>query len=371
MVYCTGFQGRGELAVEIVSGVSSWKLTIRREAAGITLLRGVTCDEQAVLPETLFGLPVTALGDHALSPSAGKTEGEQVLVTCGRPPRKKRRGITAACGAWRFRRGWAGWGSMPFQLRRAETLELYDGIGFWGGGALMNCRSLDTVRLTRISEEQGISLAYFADELSRELDVTVTETDGTAARLIFPEFLEVYEENCPAHHFDYTICGAGYPYHHCFRQKKLSWKEYDQLWSGYLGMEHDEDTALRLCWWRLRCPKGLTDRAAAGYTAYLRDNAVRAAEWLVERGDPEGLAFLLRQTDVEQAALSALCETARRGADRGPGRAAGRVSPAVSRPRRRALRALKKRGGQALEPEKKDLSASGGKFCCFPAMRCI
>lgn len=96
-----------------------------------------------------------------------------------------------------------------FNCGALKTLELYDGIGFWGGGALMNCRSLDTVRLTRISEEQGISLAYFADELSRELDVTVTETDGTAARLIFPEFLEVYEENCPAHHFDYTICGAG------------------------------------------------------------------------------------------------------------------------------------------------------------------
>ena len=297
--------------MEIVSGVSSWKLTIRREAAGITLLRGVTCDEQAVLPETLFGLPVTALGDHALSPSAGKTEGEQVLVTCGRPPEE---------AAWDNRRLRSL--ALPPRLGRVgeyaffncgalKTLELYDGIGFWGGGALMNCRSLDTVRLTRISEEQGISLAYFADELSRELDVTVTETDGTAARLIFPEFLEVYEENCPAHHFDYTICGAGYPYHHCFRQKKLSWKEYDQLWSGYLGMEHDEDTALRLCWWRLRCPKGLTDRAAAGYTAYLRDNAVRAAEWLVEKGDPEGLAFLLRQTDVEQAALSALCETAR------------------------------------------------------------
>ena len=52
--------------METISGVSSWKLTIRREAEHVEILRAVTCQEQAVLPDTLFGLPVTGLGDHAL-----------------------------------------------------------------------------------------------------------------------------------------------------------------------------------------------------------------------------------------------------------------------------------------------------------------
>jgi len=68
--------------------------------------------------------------------------------------------------------------------------------------------------LTWVGEEQGESLAYFADELSRELDVTIVMPDGETARLIFPEYREIYEENCPAHHFDYNISGAGYPYHY-------------------------------------------------------------------------------------------------------------------------------------------------------------
>ena len=47
--------------METVSGVSNWKLVIRREERSVCILRAVTCDERAVLPEELFGLPVTEL----------------------------------------------------------------------------------------------------------------------------------------------------------------------------------------------------------------------------------------------------------------------------------------------------------------------
>ena len=70
--------------METVSGVSNWKLVIRREEQAVCILRGVTCDERAVLPEELFGLPVTELGGHALSPTApARADGEEVLVSCG------------------------------------------------------------------------------------------------------------------------------------------------------------------------------------------------------------------------------------------------------------------------------------------------
>ena len=69
--------------MEIIPGSGNWRLILRREAEGITVLRAATCDKRAVLPETLCGLPVTALGDHALSPTAAPAEGEELLVTCG------------------------------------------------------------------------------------------------------------------------------------------------------------------------------------------------------------------------------------------------------------------------------------------------
>ena len=246
--------------METIPGSGNWKLTIRREAAGITILRAATCDARARLPETLYGLPVTALGDHALSPTAASAEGEDLLVTCG---------TGTDPGTWSNRD--LEDLTLPRSLERVgdyalmncgglRTLRLHDGIGQWGGGVLMNCRRLAAFHLTRVGE-QGDTLAWFADELPWELDVTVEETDGTVFRLLFPEYREVYEENCPAHHFDYNIFGAGYPYHHSFRRKRLDLRTYDELWSGFLGMEHDEDCAVRLAFWRLRYPVELTPRA--------------------------------------------------------------------------------------------------------------
>ena len=176
--------------METIPGSGNWKLTIRREAAGITILRAATCDARARLPETLYGLPVTALGDHALSPTAASAEGEDLLVTCG---------TGTDPGTWSNRD--LEDLTLPRSLERVgdyalmncgglRTLRLHDGIGQWGGGVLMNCRRLAAFHLTRVGE-QGDTLAWFADELPWELDVTVEETDGTVFRLLFPEYREV------------------------------------------------------------------------------------------------------------------------------------------------------------------------------------
>lgn len=297
--------------MEAISGESNWRLLLRREAAGVTVLRAVTCDERAALPERLLGLPVTALGDHALAPGEGRPlpEGESLLVTCGVP-----------AGDWDNRR--LRELALPSALERVgdyallncsslKTLRLFDRVAHWGGGALMNCRLLDTFFLTRTEPEQGPSLAYLAGELSRELDVTVTEADGSLLRLLFPEFVEIYEENCPAHHFDYNIAGAGYPYHHCFRQKTLRLNEYDALWPGFLGMEHEEGAALALAWRRLRWPVELGERAEAAYLAYLQAHLGDALALLIQERDSQGLRFLLDRTEPDLQVLAAACAQAR------------------------------------------------------------
>lgn len=296
--------------METVSGANNWKLVIRREAAGVTVLRAATCDARAALPEELLGLPVTVLGDHALTPNRRMPEGETVLVTCG---------PVAADAAWD--NGCLEDLRLPdsltqvadyafFNCRKLKTLRLRDTVSRWGGGALMNCRGLDTFHVTCTGQE-GELLAYFADELSRELDMTLYRPGGETVRLIFPEYVEVYEENCPAHHFDYNIYGAGYGYHHCFYQKKLSLKAYDELWRSMLGMEHDGDCALRLAWWRLRYPVELTEQAERDYLAYLQANALPAARWLLAERDAAGLRFLLERTGWTREALAEACELAR------------------------------------------------------------
>lgn len=296
--------------METVSGASNWRLVLRRGENGVTILRAGTPDERASLPERLFGLPVTALGDRALAPerqgeSALPPGAEALLITCGPSEEdadnRRLRDLTLpetleALGDYAL-----------LNCSSLKTLRMHDEVSRWGGGVLMNCRSLDVLHLTRTGPDQGEALAWFAGELSRELDVTIHGEE--TVRLLFPEYTELYEENCPAHHFDYFIAGAGYPYHHCFRQKRLSLKEYDALWRDFLGMEHEERAALRLAWYRLRWPVDLGETAAAGYRAYLKDHAGAALRLLLEEG--EDLRLLLALTEPDRGALSAACDLAR------------------------------------------------------------
>ena len=296
-------------ALEQISGVNNWKLVIRREAAGVAILRAETCDRKAALPEELFGLPVTVLGHHALTPGHQPPEGEEVLMTCG-----------PAGEEWDNRQ--LEDLRLPETLRRVgdyalfnctarRTLRLADTVSYWGGGVLMNCRQLDTFHLACTGRE-GELMDYLAGELPRELDMTLSYSEGRTARVIFPEYAEVFEENVPHHQFDFHIQGAGYPYHHCFYHKQFSLRDYDQLWKGYLGMEYEPDCALRLAWWRLRYPMDLTDQAEAAYWAYLRDHGVDAARWLLSRRDAAGLRTLFSRTDCTREDLSELCDLARR-----------------------------------------------------------
>lgn len=297
--------------MERIAGAYNWKLTIRREEAGITLLRASTCDRRAVLPEELLGLPVIALADHALCPTARPLEGEEVLMT---------RGLVRPDTLWDNRE--VEELTLPASLRRIgnyaflncrslRTLRLHDSVRFWGAAAFMNCRLLDTLQLQRRDGEQGETLYYYVGEMNRELYADITGPDGETARLVFPEYQEVYEENVPHHQFDFHITGPGYVYRQAFRYRKLALNDYDALWKTFLSMGHEPACALRMAWRRLRWPAGLTEDCAAEYRRYLQAHTAEAVEMLLEERDGAGLSFLLAQTEPDRETLSRACAAAR------------------------------------------------------------
>ena len=129
--------------------------------------------------------------------------------------------------------------------------------------------------------------------LSQELDVIVRNADGAVLRLIFPEYIENYTENSPAHHFELKIVGGGYAYHGVFRAKKLAAADYDALWRDYVAAEHEEESALRLAFYRLRWPAELSDRAREQYASHLRMNLREALCFALHERDAHGLRLLL------------------------------------------------------------------------------
>ena len=292
-----------------ISGVSNWRLHIRQEREGITILRAVTCDAESTLPEALFGLPVMALSDHALAPGVHGAEGEVVTVTgapcTGEWDNRNLRSLTLPRTLLRI-------GNYAFlNCGQLHKITLFDNIKTWGGSVFMNCRLLSAFDLTREAPSQGETLAYLCDVLPGELDITVTESDGRAARYLFPDYWEHYEENCPAHLFHLEISGAGYPYHHCFERKSFDPARYDQLWGDFLRTEHEDDAALRIAWYRLRYPLGLRPETESQYLEYLRTHTAEALRWRLTENDADGLRALLNWTKPAPALLAEACALAR------------------------------------------------------------
>ena len=297
--------------MQTISGSSNWKLIIRREADGITILSAQTCDIKAALPDELFGLPVTVLGDHALAPSGFDTDGEEITITCG---------VVSEDAEWdnqKLREL-----TFPKKLKKImryalmncfslKVLRLHDGIQSWGSGALMNCRELLNFHITRVSKEQGETLEFISHTISQELDITITETDGQICRLLFPEYYEYFEEHWASRNFNINIDGGGYSYHHCFRKKQISMKDYDELWLKFLGREHEPFCALRIAWWRLRYPMELNAAAKQDYLNYLQQHTAEAICWLLDERDHSGLIFLLQSVQIDKDTLVQACDIAR------------------------------------------------------------
>lgn len=277
--------------METISAANNWRLVYRACEGGVELLCAQTCDEDAALPEEIHGLPVLALAAHCMAPDAKPAEGEELCLTCGRAERAfDNRALTRLRLPESLRR--LG-GCALRDLRELETLCLSDGLTDIGGACFMNCRSFSRLELRRVSPQQGPALAEIVSTLPQELDVTIREPDGERLRLIFPAYTELYEENSPAHHFDLHIDGAGYPYHSVFRARKLSLEAYDALFPQMLAQEHEEAAALRLAYWRLRLPGGLTEAARARYAAYLDAHLSAALSYALREKDLPGLRLLL------------------------------------------------------------------------------
>ena len=272
-----------------------------RSESGVCILRAKTCDEKAVLPDELFGLPVTAIADRALAPGAAPLAGEEVTVVCGQAEGEfDNRNIKELT----LPRELKSVGQYAFMnCREMHTLHICDGIAEFAASALMNCRSFSRMELHRIGERQGSVLASIVLWIPKELDVTVHETDGSVMRLIFPEYTEVLVENEPTHFFNYIIESAGYPYHNVFRDKTFSVQDFDGLWSKCLSMEHDEDASMRLAWWRLRYPAGLSESARTAYINYLTAHIRQALDFSLSTKDVAGLELLLGECAPESADL--------------------------------------------------------------------
>ena len=292
-----------------VTGISNWQLTVCRKADSMTILRAATCDRTATIPEMIFGLPVTEIADHAFAAGCGTEPGEQIQISHG-------------ISEGKFDNSRLEKLTFPKSLKRIEnyalmrcralrTLVLWDGISYFGAGIFINCRNLSRIELTRENNGGCETFSYLVRELTRELDITVNQKDEGTLRLIFPEYYEKLTENEPTHFFNYTIEGGGYAYHNVFERNTFDIRKYDSLWEKYVCGAHDNDTALRLAWFRIRYPVGLSATAEEDYIKYLQSRLQDALGMVIGSGDSRGLQMLLKALPVSDNVLTFACDLAR------------------------------------------------------------
>ena len=81
-----------------------------------------------------------------------------------------------------------------------------------------------------------------------------------------------------------------------------------------MAREHDPRCTLRLAFFRLLYPKGLSPKSEGNFQTYLQKRSTDVVSWLLEERDIESLSWFLRRFSLEREALSeglALSRTAK------------------------------------------------------------
>lgn len=299
--------------MQTVYGSCAWKLIYGHIPGGIKILRAQTREKHAVLPDEIFGEPVIAIGDHALAPDARPVAGEELEILCGRQDETRtNRDIETL--------------ALPKKLESIEnyafyscsglkSLDMYGEVKRAGTELFMNCRSFGHFNLYCSEERAPELISFITLELSRELSADIYTPDGGHIALMFPEFIESYEENLCGRNFDLNIQGGGYPYHSNFEHTFFNLAAYDSHWEKYLSKEHDPLCALRLAWNRLRTPAGLGEKAEQTYTDYLKARAGALLEYVILSRDGEGLSFAIEKLKPSPEDIALACGVARQQGD--------------------------------------------------------
>ena len=315
-----------------IAGLGNWKIRYQNTGHGVRILRAVTCDREALLPDEIEGVPVTEIGAYAFTPpdrkvarSAEQDAESEILETeifggfRGEKPEWTNRNIETLTLPATLRKV----GKYAFDgCRRMTRLRFTDVPIDWNWGAFSGAAALHDLEIYRPGEDAG-NVEWLISAIPDELLVTVRaagagsgddpagEAPVEEVRVLFPGYHEYYEENVEARQFAYHIEGGGYPYHRVFRGHRMVWREYDALWRTYQGKTNDRETAALLAWCRLRWPKELNEAPRQTYLEYVRQNPHPVLERILRSGTADELTAFLRAAEPGREVLEAGAAQAR------------------------------------------------------------
>ncbi len=238
-------------------------------AGGARVLRVAGDTPCPALPGALDGVPVTEIGPYCFA-------GAQRPL----PADARRWGAGSAhvlCGSFLEEL------TLPDAVHTLHNAAFYDcrrlrrlcagpRLAALGSDLFTNCRALGGLAL-RAAPSAPTGLKKLLGALPGDIEVRL-EGGGATARLFYPEYWEVLDENAPAHLFDRGVEGEGYRYRQCFADGAVDYAAYDAVFP--LAAVREAPAKLcRLALGRLLAPYALGAAARGAYERYLCAHAAQ------------------------------------------------------------------------------------------------
>ena len=285
--------------------------TVRDGAA--CLVRVYSGDPCPILPETVDGLPLTALGAYCFAPEqpARALPPADALHRCTLPggdPCDNRVGgnflqeITLP-------RGLACIGSCAFyNCRKLAKLSLGAQVRTVGSDVFLNTFALTQITV-QARPDGPCGLFEVLNSIVTDVRVLFRPEDTVLAAATYPEYWMDAEES-PAHIFLQTYAGQGYRYRQCFQGQVPEWGSYDAV-LPQSSASNPARIMTQLALDRLRWPFALTDAARDAYRAYLKQQLPTCMKNLLRQQDTEALQALLALDLMDVTDLQAAAQQAR------------------------------------------------------------
>lgn len=291
---------------QVLSGRYLWQ---KRKDGSAKLLRVYALHNRLEIPEQLEGHCLTTIGKYCFSGAEHLPEqGVRETIVGDGDAYQEHFHLIAGTELEQL--------ILPDTVREIQDLAFYNcknltklqvgaNARHMGSDLFMNCHQLECLEI-RCGVEEASGTNAILSRISSEIVVHfLGGRSGTEAMLLYPEYIESYDEIAPAHIFGRNITGEGFRARQLFTEEIVQLDRYDEMIEK-IAAEESALTVGRLVLLRLLYPVGLRPQKQQDYERYMRQCGLVTAQYYIDRRDRSILQKMceeryLQGMDLEEA----------------------------------------------------------------------
>ena len=200
-----------------------------------------------------------------------------------------------------------------YNCRAMEKLEFGDRLSDIEDGAFKNCEMLHHIVL-RTKTDARLNIKNILVDTGEGIRVTIRYEDkeeNNRAELVFPPYLEEYEENTPGRVLIRQAHGSGENYRNCLYDGQLNFEQYDKLIDYSIAMDR-MDYPIQTAVSRLMYPYMLKEESALRYEKFFEEHLEEVLTFYIKKEEEEVLKWMVDGKRLNKDSLSLAMDIARK-----------------------------------------------------------